>query len=71
MADLQKLHELIPLIDNFLLTRGTDETITYYVYGTINGVEGFYRAAGITVPAGKAVLRVETDKSIKFEPIYQ
>ena len=29
MADLQKLHELIPLIDNFLLTRGTDETITF------------------------------------------
>lgn len=49
----------------------SDKNYTYYVYGTINGMEGFYRAAGITVPAGKAVLRVETNQSTKFEPIYQ
>lgn len=36
----------------------SDASNTYYVYGALNGVEGFYRAAGYTVPAGKAVLKV-------------
>ena len=49
----------------------SDKKYTYYIYGALDGVEGFYRAADITVPAGKAVLRVETNQSTKFEPTYQ
>ena len=40
----------------------SDATYTYYVYGVKSGVAGFYKVStsGITVPTGKAYLRIDT-----------
>ena len=48
----------------------SDASNTYYVYGALNGVEGFYRAAGYTVPAGKAVLKVPVSQYPAKAAIY-
>ncbi len=48
----------------------SDESNTYYVYGALNGVEGFYKAAGYTVPAGKAVLKVPVSQYAAKAAIY-
>lgn len=48
----------------------SDASTTYYVYGALNGVEGFYRAAGYTVPAGKAVLKVPVSQYAAKAAIY-
>lgn len=48
----------------------SDASNTYYVYGALKGVEGFYRAAGYTVPAGKAVLKVPVSQYPAKAAIY-
>ena len=48
----------------------SDASTTYYVYGALKGVEGFYRAAGYTVPAGKAVLKVPVSQYAAKAAIY-
>lgn len=48
----------------------SDASNTYYVYGALNGVEGFYKAAGYTVPAGKAVLKVPVSQYPAKAAIY-
>lgn len=48
----------------------SDASNIYYVYGALKGVEGFYRADGYTVPAGKAVLKVPVSQYAAKAAIY-
>lgn len=47
----------------------SDASNTYYVYGALNGVEGFYKVGTYEVPAGKAVLTVPVNAHSNAKPV--
>ena len=47
----------------------SDASNTYYVYGALNGVEGFYKVGTYEVPAGKAVLTVPVNAPSNAKPV--